>query len=323
MKNAVFLLPCGVLKPSSLFTAIEVLEMANRYWNSVAGQDCYKISIAGCHIDQALLNGNFQIRAVDISSLMKVDLIFIPAIWEHNDNHSDGNRTLSKWVVDQYQKGAEIASLCTGTFFLAATGLLDNMECTTHWKAEESFTAMYPSIKLSTDKIITDNNGVYTAGGAASSLNLMLYLVEKFNGRETALFCAKVLQIDIERSCQSTFILFEGQKNHPDKEIRKIQEFIEGNIEDKITVESLAQKFLINKRSLIRRFKKATNNLPNEYIQRVKIEAAKRSLELGRQNVKEIMYTVGYTDSKAFRTTFKKVTGLTPAEYKTKFSSIK
>jgi len=323
MKNVVFLLPYGDLKPSSLFSAIEVLEMANRFLKNLTGADFYHIIIGGGNVDQTLLNSHLAISTINVFELKKSDLIFIPGISEQNNNASEENKLLLGWVVDQYKAGAEIASLCTGAFFLAATGLLDNKECTTHWKAEEPFIKMFPAIKLCTDKIITENNGIYTAGGATSSLNLMLYLVEKFNGRETALFCAKILQIDIERNSQSSFILFEGQKNHPDNDIKKMQDFIESNIERRMTVESLSEKFIISKRSLIRRFKKATNNLPNEYIQRVKMEAAKRGLEIGRKNINEVMYSVGYTDIKAFRTTFKKVTGLTPMEYKIKFSNIK
>ncbi len=237
-----------------------------------------------------------------------------------NDYSLKKNKQLLGWIVEQHGKGCEIASLCTGAFMLAASGLLDNKECSTHWAAEDLFIKMFPRIKLCKDRIITDCDGIYTAGGGNTALNLMLYLVEKFNGRETALYCSKLLQIDIGRNSQLPFILFEGQKDHNDEAIQKVQQFIEANIDERVTVEYLAGKFLMSKRSFIRRFKKATNNVPIEYIQKVKIEAAKRLLEQKVKNINEVMYSVGYTDVKTFRTIFKKITGISPSEYQQKFS---
>jgi len=230
------------------------------------------------------------------------------------------NKELIDWITQQYQGGSEIASMCTGAFMLAATNLLKGKECSTHWRAENDFRALFPDVKLRVDKIITDNSGIYTAGGATSSLNLMLYLVEKYNGREAAVYCAKVLQIDLDRNSQSQFVLFEGQKNHDDEEIRKVQLFIEKNLDEKITVGYLADHFSIAKKSLVRRFKKATNNPPLEYIHRIKMEAAKRNLEHRRKTINEIMYSVGYTDEKASRNVFKKITGLSPINYRNKFA---
>jgi transcriptional regulator GlxA family with amidase domain len=131
---------------------------------------------------------------------------------------------------------------------------------------------------------------------------------------------SKAFQIDIERRSQSQFIIFNGQKAHEDVEIRNAQEFIEKNVGDKVTVDQLASMFAIGRRNLERRFKKATSNTVVEYMQRVKIEAAKMSLETSRENVNEVMYKVGYTDTKAFRTTFKKITGISPIEYRNKYN---
>ena len=116
------------------------------------------------------------------------------------------------------------------------------------------------------------------------------------------------------------FIVFEGLKGHADTEIRSVQEYIEANIEEKLTVEFLADRSAMNRINFSRRFKRATKVSPVDYIQRVKVEAAKRSLEAGRKNINEVMYGVGYTDVKAFRLIFKKVAGLTPMEYRNKFS---
>ena len=135
-----------------------------------------------------------------------------------------------------------------------------------------------------------------------------------------AIFCSKAFQIDIQRNSQSPFIIFKGQKEHEDDLIRQAQEYIEKNVQDRISVDQLATMFALGRRSLERRFKKATSNTLVEYMQRVKIEAAKMSLETSRENVNEVMYNVGYTDPKAFRVTFKRITGLSPVQYRSKYN---
>lgn len=321
MKQVVFLLADGLLKPTCLFSAIEVFEKANEFYTSRGLPPYYQITIAGIALEQKLQNANFSLNAIaDIRSIEKPDCIIIPSFDTPNDFAIKNSKEALDWVVRQYKEGTEVASLCTGTFLLAATGLLKGKSCSTHWKAESVFREKFPDLDLRTDRIITDKDGVYTAGGATSSLNLVLYLIEKYNGRATALYCAKVLQIDIERSSQSPFILFEGLKAHKDEAIREIQEYIEKNAEEKVTVEDLARRCAMHRINFSRRFKKATQISPVEYIQRVKIESAKRSLESTRKNVNEVMYSVGYADPKAFRNIFKKVAGVTPQEYKSKFA---
>jgi len=167
---------------------------------------------------------------------------------------------------------------------------------------------------------MTEEDGIYTSGGAYAYLNLLLYLVEKYAGREVAVLTAKAFMIDIDRISQSPFIIFQGQKSHTDEPVKKAQEFIENNFEGKITVDQLASMLALGRRNLERRFKKATSNTVVEYIQRVKMEVAKKGLESSRENVNEVMYNVGYTDTKAFRTTFKKITGLSPVQYRNKYS---
>ena len=180
---------------------------------------------------------------------------------------------------------------------------------------------MFPDVNLVDDKIMTAENGIYTSGGAYSYLNLLLYLVDIYAGRNIAILISKAFMIDIERNSQSQFIIFRGQKEHGDEPIKKIQEFIENNFHERITTDQLAYKFAMGKRNLERRFKKATSNTVAEYIQRVKIEAAKMSLESSHENVNDVMYKVGYTDTKAFRNTFKKITGLSPVQYRGKYNN--
>ena len=181
---------------------------------------------------------------------------------------------------------------------------------------------MFPQVDLVDGSILSEENGIYSSGGANSYWTLLLYLLEKYTSRETAILASKFFAVDIDRDSQSKFMMFKGQRNHADEVIKKAQDYIEKNIDEKMTIEELADKAALGRRSFERRFKMATNNSVLEYIQRVKIEAAKRSLETSRKNVNEVMFDVGYTDTKAFRDLFKKITGLTPIEYRNKYNKI-
>jgi transcriptional regulator GlxA family with amidase domain len=182
---------------------------------------------------------------------------------------------------------------------------------------------MFPAVEVVDGSVITEENRLYSSGGAMSYWNFLLYLVEKYTNRETAIVASKYFAIDIDRESQSAFAMFQGQKNHNDAAIKKVQEFIENNIQERITIEELANLVSLGRRSFERRFKLATNNSVLEYINRLKMENAKRSFETSRKNINEVMYDVGYTDTKAFRTIFKKITGLSPIEYRNKYNKIK
>lgn len=230
------------------------------------------------------------------------------------------NRQYGHWISQQYKDGVEVASLCSGAFLLAFSGILKGKQCTTHWMYANEFKHYYPSVRLVDEKVLTHQSGIYSSGGSNAYWNLLIHLVEKYAGREMAIRTAKYFVIDFDRDIQSPFIIFNGLKDHEDETIMKVQEFIEENFSDKITVDQLAARFNVTRRTFERRFKKATQNTVAEYIQRVKIEAAKKLLESGRKTVSDIMHEVGYLDIQTFRDVFKKITGMTPVDYMNKYN---
>lgn len=299
----------------------QLLTGVNAYALAQGNPPLFKVELVGLTSLTPVVNGVYTIASEKtLKDNFKTDLVIIPAMDGDIRVALENNSEFIPWVIDQYHGGAEVASLCLGAFLLASTGLINGRKCATHWMAANDFKKMFPHVNLVADKVITDEHGIYSSGGAYSYLNLVLYIIEKYAGRAAAIFCAKTFQIDIERDSQSPFIIFSGQKEHEDEPIKKAQVFIEKNFQDKITVDELASMLALSRRNLERRFKKATSNTIVEYIQRVKIEAAKMSLELSRDNVNEVMYKVGYNDTKAFRTTFKKITGLSPIQYRSKYN---
>ena len=255
-----------------------------------------------------------------LNDIEKTDLIIVPAMQGNLQEALLLNHDFIPWIIKQYKSGAEVASLCVGAFLLASTGLLKGMQCSTHWRAADDFRIVFPDVNLVVDKILTDEKGIYSSGGAFSSSNLVLYLIEKYAGRDIAVRCSKMFQIDIERGSQSPFMIFRGLKEHGDEPVKKAQEFIEVNFNKKISVDQLSDIFGIGRRTFERRFKKATFNSVIEYVQRVKVEAAKKQLESGRKTINEVMYHVGYTDNKAFRDVFKKIAGMSPIDYRNRYN---
>jgi len=319
MKHVTIVVPYGEVNLSSLYGSLEILDSANKYWQRIGNKSKMEICLAGFMEELKLDIGYFTIRPVNIADIENTDLVVIPSV-PFSDNLFKENDALINWIRDQYINGAEVATMCTGAFLLAATGLLEGKTCSTHWDVAANFKRMFPNVDLQPNKLITVDRGIYTNGGAYSFLNLILFLVEKYFDRDTAIFCSKIFEIDIERNTQSPFFIFKTQKNHGDELIGEAQNYIEENLSEKISFEELASKLATSRRNFDRRFIKATGNTPVEYLQRVKVEVAKKALEKGRKSIFEVMYEVGYSDDKAFREVFKKITGLSPLDYRAKYN---
>ncbi|MEJ7559800.1 MAG: helix-turn-helix domain-containing protein [Pedobacter sp.] len=321
MKSLTIVVPNGENNLSSITGSFEIFSKAELYWQVTGKKQLFHIQLAGVSEQIDFSAGLFSVRPhTNISKISETDLIIVPSLNHNYELAMKDNQQLVLWLHEKYKAGAEIATICTGTFLLAASGLLDGKTCSTHWAVAEQFRSRFPKVNLQTDRLITDEKGLYTNGGAYSFLNLILYLVEKYYDRETAIYCSKVFQIEISRNTQSEFKIFSGQKTHDDEIISHAQHYIENNVEVKITIEDLSSKFNIGRRNFDRRFIKATGNTPLEYAQRVKIETAKKSFETTQKTVNEVMYQVGYNDVKAFREVFRKYTGLSPLEYKGKYN---
>ena len=321
MKHLTILVPEGENNLSSIVGAYKIFTRANAYRKETGGKELFTIQLAGVSKNIAFYDGLFTVKPhTHISAISKTHLIIIPSLNHNYQKSVKNNQLLIDWVEQQYKNGAEIASICTGAFLLAASGLLDGKTCSTHWAAAANFKKMFPKVNLQTDRLITDEKGIYTNGGAYSFLNLMIYLVEKYFDRPTAIYCSKVFQIEMDRQSQSAFTIFTGQKQHGDEMVKKAQDYIETKLDEKISIEQLSSRFAVGRRNFDRRFIKATGNTPLEYAQRVKIESAKKFLETSRKTINEVMYEVGYADVKAFREVFRKITGMSPLEYRARYN---
>lgn len=324
MKHITIIVPDGQTNLSSVACIVgtyEIFTTANSYWKRAGKKELFQIELAGVSKKSEFDNGLLTVKPqANISAITKTNLIIIPSLVRDYQKALKGNKLLVDWIEQQYKHGAEIASMCTGTFMLASAGLLDGKNCSTHWSAADTFRTMFPKVNLQADKLITDEYGIYTNGGAYSFLNLVIYLVEKYYDRQTAIYCSKIFQVEMDRQSQSAFTIFTGQKLHGDEIVKEAQAYIESKVDEKISVEDLSSRFAVGRRNFDRRFIKATGNTPVEYAQRVKIESAKKAFETTRKTINEVMYDVGYSDVKAFREVFRKITGVSPLEYRSKYN---
>lgn len=306
---------------TSIMDAQYMFSAVNGFFSSSGREPYFDVKLVGLTKEVKLNNGLVTIHPdLLIKDIKKTDLIIIPAIGQDINEALKKNENFIPWIINQHKNGSEVASLCIGAFLLASTGLLKDKYCSTHWLFANEFRSRFPDVKLADDKVITEQNGLYSSGGATSYWNLLLYLVEKYTSREMAIIASKYFLLDIEKNTQLPFSMFKGQKEHGDELILAVQEFVEKHFQDKLTVDEIANRFGLGRRTFERRFKKATSNTIIEYIQRVKIEVAKKQLENGRKTVNEVMYYVGYNDTKAFREVFKKITGISPVDYRNKYN---
>lgn len=297
-----------------------MFSMVNDFLKQSGHAGIFDVQLVGLTQEMKLNEGLFTIQAdATVEEVKQTDLVIIPPMGGEMERAIELNKPFLPWIRQQYKQGAEVASLCVGAFLLAETGLLKGRKCSSHWQSAHQFRERYPDVELVDDKIITDHNGLYTSGGANSYLNLLVYLVEKYSSREIAIRTSKYFEVDFDRDNQTPFKIFEGNKFHDDEQVQWVQNYIETHYQEKLTINQLAEVSSLSRRTFHRRFKKATHLTVVEYIQHVKMEAAKKLLELNRLTVNEVMFEVGYSDPKAFRDVFRKVVGTPPLVYKNKY----
>lgn len=253
-----------------------------------------------------------------MTEVQETDLVLVSAVLDIHQTLARQGEIID-WLRACYKAGAMLASVCTGSFALAETGLLDGKIATTHWRAADEFKSLYPKVQLKPERIITDAGDIFCSGGFNSSIDLSNYLVEKMCGREIAIQCAKSLVVDRGRVSQVPYSVFHFQREHNDDQVLEIQSTMERDYNKDIDFGLLSQKHGLARRTMERRFKASTGDTPLMYLQRVRVEEAKQRLEQNNMTFDEISYQVGYEDTSFFRKIFIKHTTMRPGEYRAKF----
>jgi len=308
---------------SSVAGPMDMFLQAGRLWNGIVGKEYspyFEVQVVTLDGKPAMSTNQVSITPhCSAYEIDKADLVMIPSQGFHFRTQDKNFFKKVDWLKRCYENGADLASVCTGAFTLAATGLLDGKSATTHWGVAREFRQAFPKVNLRTDLMVTDERRIFCGGGVTADLNLSLYLINKYCGKEVALQSSRCTLIDFERVSQQPFTMFIPEKNHQDSKILQTQEWIEDNFNQNIPNEALAKKVDMSTRNFNRRFKVATGATVVNYIQLLRTEKAKKEMENGRRSFDEISYNVGYENVSFFRRLFKKHTGLSPADYRKKF----
>lgn len=322
MKKLALILPFDY-KLLSVAAILDVFDTVNRLYSENLQSKPFDISIIQ-NEKQIKQNGcSFHgYPVISVKSDYKADIVLIPSFTTNNMVETLGkNPEFIFWIRQQYSVGAEVASFCTGAFLFASTGLLNGKAATTHVDACNGFAKAFPEVELKPHHVVTADGRLYTSGGSTSTFHLLLHIVQKYCGNETAIRIAKIFAIDMDRYRQSYFGTFSPNHNHTDDLVKKIQENIEKKFFEIETIEEITKDIPSSRRNIVRRFKQATGIPPIEYLQNVRIASAKKLLEQTNKSINEIIIHTGYNDPKSFRKVFVKVVGMAPMEYRAKFTA--
>jgi transcriptional regulator GlxA family with amidase domain len=310
---------------STAIGPLEIFYAAGALWPELKGEaPDHRFSVGTVTIDGGTVKSPYGLmlgpqRA--IHEVVRTDIIIVPSSGLEFEAKLIENSSLLPWLQHHHGRGAHIAGICMGAAYLAEAGLLDGREATTHWALADTFAARYPNVRWRPDMLVTEDSRLLCSGGVYAANDVSLYMVEKLCGHEVAMQTAKSLLLDMPRLNQSGYALLPLSPPHDDRPIREAETYVLAHHRDDIGVDTLAAKVGMSPRNFLRRFKAATGRMPGAYLQAVRIDAAKALLERERISVKEIATSVGYEDISFFRSLFKRMTGMTPADYRSRFGA--
>ena len=309
---------------SAITGVLDLFALAGVSWNRVQGEE------VGRHFNVRLaspdgapircINGIQILAQLSYAEIEDIDMLIVPTIGGPIDEVLAHNSELLDLLRHANREGWTIAGNCTGNFLLAEAGILNGRIATTHWGFKQQFAERYPEVNLTAEQLITRDEHIYCAGGGLAWFDLGLHMIERYVGYEVALQTAKAFVIDYRRDSQLSYSLMRLAKPHKDELVKQVQTWLQQHYAQTFTLDELAQRFSVSKRTLIRRFNAALDSPPNAYLQSLRIEAAQKLLEDTELTVDVVMAEVGYDDASSFRRLFRKHSGLTPTDYRRRFS---
>lgn len=316
MISTAILIPVGNPSVVNIEGTRQILSWVNSFSTSKGKNPVFDIQLVYCSHGNDF--GNYP-DAVPLTGAQRPELVIIPAVHGPWEEVRGQNNNLIAWLKTTYDGGSRLVSYCIAAFLVAQTGILDGKRCSTHWEAANQFRSQFPRVNLQDDKMIVEDQRIFSCGGAYGFTNLLMYLIERFVNYETAVMAAKTFMIDLSRNNQSFYSVFNGLKSHGDPAILRVQEYLETNYHQKINLSEIARLVHLSERTLQRRFKKHTYYTPLQYLQHIRIEKTKRLLTDKDKTVDQIMWDVGYEDANHFRSLFRSITGINPVAYRKGF----
>jgi transcriptional regulator GlxA family with amidase domain len=309
---------------STAIGPIEVFHSAGLLWQRLHGEaEQPRFRVRTASIDGRSVGSLCGLRLAAEFALRDIrhaDIIVVPASGLEVQERIARGTALLSWLRKWHARGAYIAGICSGVAFLAESGILDDRIATSHWAVAERLRERYPRVRWQPEQFVTEDRRVFCSGGVYASIDVSLYLVEKFCGHEVALQCARALLVSMPRSRQSGYAVLPLSRPHSDEQIRKAEEHLQQHFARGEPMDSLAARIGMSRRNFIRRFKQATGRLPGAYLQMLRVSSAREMLEQGEMPIQAVCARVGYEDAAFFRDVFRRHTGMTPAEYRSRFA---
>jgi len=304
-----------------LMDAFSIANLWQRAYEGKAANPLFETEIVTVGGRPVNAHGGIRVQPHrSITDVDHADVILVPPLLPDVSPQPDRVEDVLAWLRDHYSRKTLIGALCTGTFVLAETGLLDGRCATTNWQYARMFRRRYPRVRLQPEKVMTEDSGLICTGAATSFFQLALYLIDYFGSEELARSCAKALLVDPNRESQAPYAILDFPRDHCDAGVLQAQRVMENRYPETLVIDKIAGEVGISPRHFKRRFKQAVGETPLSYLQRVRVEAAKKKLERSNAPVSEITWQIGYADSSSFCRLFKKTTGLSPREYRDRFS---
>jgi transcriptional regulator GlxA family with amidase domain len=305
---------------------IEIFHSAGRLWNDLHESPARPqfrvrtVSLDGRAVTSA--HGLGVAPHAAMADVERTDIVIVSTSGLDLDLQFVANSALLPWLRRQHEQGALVVGVCMGAAYLAEAGLLDGRIATTHWALAGKFAARYPNVRWRPEQFVTEDNRLLCSGGVFASVDISLYLVEKLCGHEIAVQTAKSLLLPMPRIHQSGYAMHTVSQAHGDERIREVEAYLQTNFQKEIATNDLARRAGLGERTFVRHFKAATGQLPAGYVQALRIQAAKTMLERDAKPIQAISYDVGYDDVAFFRSLFKRITSMTPTEYRAHFAPL-
>lgn len=306
-----------------LFDVLNSFRMLRHLDDSIPESPPFAVEIVGEQAGALTLSSGLQANVQrGVEQVAATDIIIVPSVvvpaggWGFNRYPK-----LTRWLQRQHERGATLCSACSGVFLIGETGLLDGRAITLHWDYAEQFRATYPRVELHPEKslLVSGDGQLVTSGASMSWHDLVMYLIAKHVGPTVAQTLAKFFALQYHRDGLSPYMIFEGRDNHGDAAVQAAQKWLAKNFAVTNPVDAAMQRSGLAERTFKRRFQSATGYAPLAYVQRLRVEDAKRRLERTKESIDKIGLSVGYEEPGFFRRLFRRVTGVTPGQYRRQF----
>lgn len=258
-----------------------------------------------------------------IAGIESSDIVIVPSVLLRPEGWEKGRYPgVVDWLRAMHQRGAILCSACSGMFLLAETGLFDGKDATVHFGYARAFASAYPAVPIQPERVLViagAREELVSSGASMSWHDLVLYLIARYAGATAAQEVARMFALQWHQDGLTPFIVFEGKRDHGDADIQRGQEWLDSHFSVAHPVEEMIRRSRLAERTFKRRFTQATGLTPLVYVQRLRIEDAKRRLERTEASIDEISWRVGYEDPAFFRRLFKRTTRLAPGDYRKRF----